>query len=183
MIFGYENSSNKDFLVYIDILEKDNCFLYGIFNFIFQEKIYPAFGTGWTINHIVEYMTGLLQATEDDFYYKNSDTLDGASLFKEAVISRLGYFYDNPDKVIPENELKKKHPKKIGVELEISELGDSGLEIYIFKGDLGEYMVFCYDNEVTKFSIEIDNIKMIISHMSKFVSEFRCPNNTDNTAW
>ncbi|TNH10882.1 hypothetical protein FIA56_11900, partial [Testudinibacter sp. TR-2022] len=102
MIFGYDEFPDKNFLVHIDILEKDNSFLYGAFNLIFQEKIYPALGTGWTINLIVEYMAGLLQFSEDEFYYENSDILDGGELFKEAVMSRLGYFYDNPDHIMPD---------------------------------------------------------------------------------
>ncbi|TNH11277.1 hypothetical protein FIA56_11495, partial [Testudinibacter sp. TR-2022] len=102
MIFGYDEFPDKNFLVHIDILEKDNSFLYGAFNLIFQEKIYPALGTGWTINLIVEYMAGLLQFSEDEFYYENSDILDGEELFKEAVMSRFGYFYDNLDNIMPD---------------------------------------------------------------------------------
>ncbi|MGV6988179.1 hypothetical protein ACWA5Z_04145 [Testudinibacter sp. P80/BLE/0925] len=171
MIFGYDEFPDKKFLVHIDILEKDNSFLYGAFNFIFQEKIYPAFGTGWTINLITEYMAGLLQFSEGEFYYENSDILDGRELFKEAVISRLGYFYDTPHQIIPDDDFKKKYPQKIGVELEVAELGDSGLEIYVFKGKCGEYLVFHYNDIVTKVNIDINNLKILVNKIYKFINE------------
>lgn len=159
MIFGQAEFPDKSFLIHLDVLEKQERFLYGAFNFIIQEKWYPAYGTGWTINLIVEYMSSLLHIDESEFYYQDSDELGGEALFQEAVISRLGYFYNNPDSVMEIDDFKRKYPSKIGVELELAELADSNLDVYIFKGKYSEYLVFHYEGFITKIKINIAGLK------------------------
>jgi hypothetical protein len=107
MILGSDEFINKDFLIQFDIIDSNELFHYGVFNFIIQEKIYPAHGTNWTLNLISEYMIGLLKFNDCDFYYSLCDDSNADFLFKDAVISRLGYFYDNPDDRYSHEQMKK----------------------------------------------------------------------------
>lgn len=164
-----KNKSNLDFFIQFDILEKVDDFIYGVFNFILNENLYPARGTNWTLSLIAEYMSAFLDTKETDFFYLDSEFLDGETLFKEAVFSRLGYFYDNPDDILNEEEMKKKYPNKIGVELELSELNDAEIDIYFFKSKSNDYMVFSYKDEIYKVIVNIENIKEMIKNFYDYI--------------
>ncbi|KGQ69429.1 hypothetical protein OA57_11675 [Chelonobacter oris] len=170
MILGDDEFINKDFLIQFDIIDNNGFFYYGVFNLIIQEKIYPAYGTNWTLNLISEYMSGLLKFNDSDFYYSLCDDLSADFLFKEAVTSRLGYFYDNPEDIYSHEQMKKKYPNIIGVELELSELNDTGLEIYLFKGKISDYIVFSYDNRVYKYKTDINSIKRLIKKLYDIIN-------------
>lgn len=165
------NGNDLEFFIQFDILEKVDRFTYGIFNFILNEKLYPAKGTNWTLNLIAEYMSAFLDYSDDDFFYLESDFFDAKTLFREAVISRLGYFYDDPDNILDKEEMIKKYPKKIGVELELSELNDAEIDIYFFKSICNEYMVFSYKEEIYKITVNINDIKEMIRSFYNCIKE------------
>ena len=63
----------------------------------------------------------------------------------------------------------KKYPNAIGVELELSEVNDTGLEIYLFKGNFSDYIVFSYNKITYKYRIDINSIKKLIRKLHNMI--------------
>lgn len=131
MIFG---DYNQPFQIHIDkiLSEQGSKWVYGAFNLVIDGRFYPGKEINWTLNIIVDWLKSFLNENIDDFYMENCEKKEAFPLFKDAVVSRLGYYYDEPENTIPLEVFRQKYPKSVGIEVPLFEISDTGLELYFF---------------------------------------------------
>lgn len=153
MIYGEYNSSLQ---IQLDpvIRSEDGEWVYGAFNFIIDGVFYPGREIHWTLNIAIDWLKSLLGVPEHKLYLKGCEKLDYRELFRNAVISRIGYFYNTPDVYLDEKERKKLYPSELGVELGLYEISDTGLEMYLFRGDEKDILIYSFNDEIFKIELE-----------------------------
>lgn len=166
MIYG---SYNQPFQIHIDKISAipEEKWVYGAFNFIIDEKFYPGKGTNWTLNIIIDWLKSFLSEDLNDYCMLDCENENAEYLFKQATISRLGYYYDDPDKILSQEELKTKYPKKVGIEISLYEITYSGLEMFFFRGKENDILVVSFLDEIFKIDLEIGYFHSVISSISE----------------
>lgn len=164
MIYG---DYNQPFQIHIDKLASEDIggWVYGAFNLIIDGKFYPGKEVNWTLNVIVDWMKSFLNENLDDFYMDGCDSENAEFLFKEAIVSRIGYYYDNPEVIIPPNELIVKYPKKVGVEISLYEISDTGFEMFFFRGQDKDFLIFNFQDDFSKVELEKGYFHRVISSL------------------
>ena len=162
MIYG---DYNQSFQIHIDkmITTEDEKWVYGAFNLIIDGTFYPGKELHWTINVIVDWLKTLLDKPISDFYMPECETAEPDFLFKEAVISRLGYFYKEPNNILSLKDKENLYPKEIGVKIDLFEIEDTGLEVYFFRGDKKDILVYSFNDEISKVELDIGYLHRVIS--------------------
>lgn len=110
MIYG---EYGKNFQIHIDKMITNGKWQYGAFNLVIDEIFYPGRNTFWTLNIIRDCLESFLEQDLLNFEMEDCEIKTPETLFKDAVISRIGYYYDNIDDVMTKDEISRKYPKKV----------------------------------------------------------------------
>ena len=118
-----------EFGIQFDVLTSSDIWRFGSFNFIIDDTFIPGTGTNWTLNSAF----ASLKFTEQDFSdaFKNDFTLETAHEL---------YF------------LAKSHSGQNGkdfIELDITELSDTGLELFLFSDISHERLIYTTNAGIT----------------------------------
>ncbi|WP_424410424.1 Imm42 family immunity protein [Pasteurella sp. PK-2025] len=162
MIYG---DYNQPLQIHIDkmISVPDEKWVYGAFNLIIDGYFYPGKEINWTLNMIINWLKSFLDEDINEYDMRNCEEHSAEYLFREAVISRIGYYYDEPEKKISLEEITQIYPKKVGIEIVLPEITDTGFELFFFRGKEKDILVFYFQGAVSKIELDIGYIHKLIA--------------------